>query len=59
MPFVDVRVFDASENLQGCPASHPEELIFEVWPGTMAACDEIENDHASLNPEIALGRSCE
>ena len=33
VPFVDVTVIDAAENPQGCPASHPEELIFEIWLG--------------------------
>ena len=42
MPFVDVTVVDASENPTGCPASHPEELIFEVWPGTTGMCDCLE-----------------
>ena len=54
-----MTVLDAKENFRGCPDSHPEELIFEVWPGTMAACSEIENDRVSLNPEIALGMKCD
>ena len=43
MPFVDAIVLYAEENRQGCPASHPEELIFEVWPGTRALCDYLES----------------
>ena len=42
VPFVDVTVIDASENPAGCPASHPEELIFEVWPGITGMCDCLE-----------------
>ena len=59
MPFVDVTVIDASENPQGCPASYPEELIFEVWPGTMAVCDMLESEHQNMGGTIHHGRHCD
>ena len=43
LPFVDVTVVDAQEFPNGCPNTHPEELIFEVWPGTMGVCDRLRN----------------
>ena len=42
MPFVDVTVIDADENPQGCPLSHPEELIFEIWHGSMGYCSTFD-----------------
>lgn len=42
VPFVDITVIDALENPNGCPASHPEELIFEIWHGTRGVCDLLE-----------------
>ena len=39
VPFVDAAVFDASEHPRGCPASHPHELVYEVWLGTRCMCD--------------------
>ena len=58
IPFVDVTVLDAKENWRGCPDSHPEELIFEVWPGTMAVCDELESGDLSFRDDITLGVNC-
>ena len=56
VPFVDVTVIDAAENPQGCPASHPDELIFEVWPGTMGLCDGLE---AEGHRKYELGKPCD
>ena len=42
MPFVDVVVIDAVENPRGCPDSHPDELLFEVWHGISGMCDCLE-----------------
>jgi len=44
VPFVDVIVLDAAENPLGCPESHPDDLIFEVWPGTTGMCDCLESE---------------
>ena len=44
VPFVDVTIIDATENPQGCPDSHPEELIYEVWPGITGMCDCLERE---------------
>ena len=38
-PFVDIIVIDSVEFNQGCPDSHPDEVIFEVWPGSTAVCN--------------------
>ena len=56
VPFVDVTVIDAAENPTGCPASHPDELIFEIWPGTMGLCDYLENEH---DRSYELGKPCD
>lgn len=55
-PYVDVIVVDASENPLGCPESHPEELIYEVWPGTKGVCDCLERYR---DREYYLGIHCE
>ena len=55
-PFVDVTVVDASENPSGCPASHPEELIYEVWPGTYGYCDALEQKG---DRSYKLGKKCD
>ena len=34
-PFVDI-ISVLSED--GCPSSHPELVVFDVWPGTMPLC---------------------
>ena len=44
MPYVDIIVIDAKENYGGCPNSHPEELIYEVWPGITGMCDCLERE---------------
>ena len=38
-PYVDIVVQDTSKLMQGCPATHPEEVIYNVWPGTEQMCD--------------------
>ena len=43
LPFVDLIVVDANENYQ-CPESHPDEFIFEVWPGITAKCDCLQRE---------------
>ena len=43
VPFVDAIVLDAEENILGCPDSHPDELIFELWPGTTGMCDCLQD----------------
>ena len=44
VPFVDVAIFDADETLNGCPQSHPDELIFELWIGTTMMCDCLQQE---------------
>ena len=39
LPFVDIAIVDAQQNPEGCPDSHPDEIIFEVWPGTQNFCE--------------------
>ena len=57
-PFVDVKVVDAAENPQGCPDSHPDELIYEVWMGTMGLCDGLETEDKNYK-EYKLGKTCD
>ena len=40
---VDMTDFPTDES-KDCPESHPEELIFSIWPGTTQSCDAIEDD---------------
>ena len=39
LPFIDLIVIEVNENVRKCPSSHPEEFIFDVWPGITAKCD--------------------
>lgn len=44
-PFTDIIVVDVNETqMTDCPKTHPEELIYEVWPGTRQMCDCLERD---------------
>ena len=43
-PFVDAIIVDASQNPLGCPNTHPEELVYEVWPGITGICDCLERE---------------
>lgn len=46
--YTDLHVVDMTDEQadesKDCPSSHPEELIFNVWPGTVQACDCAKND---------------
>ena len=45
--YTDLLVIETDEQAdesKDCPLSHPEELIFSVWPGTIQACDCEKND---------------
>ena len=58
MPFVDAIVLNAIESELGCPASHPDELIYELWPGTTGMCDCIEergNEKYTLHEKCGSG----
>ena len=45
-PFTDIIVVDVNETkMTDCPETHPDELIYEVWPGTRQMCDCLENDN--------------
>ena len=57
MPFVDVTIVEADETNRGCPASHPDELIFEVWPGITGMCDCLEREEGE-GREYYLHREC-
>ena len=32
------------EWLSSCPETHPEELFYEIWPGTRGLCDCLERE---------------
>ena len=34
-PFVDAIV----TSNRNCPATHPEDFVFDMWPGTVGLCD--------------------
>ena len=55
MPFVDVIVIDAEERNRGCPYTHPDELIFEVWQGITGMCDCLEREEDRI---YNLHREC-
>ena len=40
---VDMTDLSTNES-KDCPESHPEELIFSIWPGTVQSCDCIEDE---------------
>ena len=39
-PFVDAIVTAARE----CPDSHPEDLVYDMWPGTRGHCDCLQSE---------------
>ena len=44
-PFSDIVVVDIDTNSPGnteCPATHPHDVIYSVWPGTRHMCDCLE-----------------
>ena len=41
-PYTDIVVVDASGWVSDCPASHPEDVIYQIWPGTRYMCDCLE-----------------
>lgn len=52
-PFADVIVIKATDasssgNRQRCPESHPDDLIFDVWPGTTHMCDCLERESSRI-----------
>ena len=58
VPFVDAIVLAAEESVLGCPASHPDELIYELWPGITGMCDCIEdrgNENYKLHDKCGDG----
>ena len=57
-PFTHVTVVDAEENPQGCPDSHPDELIFEVWMGTTGLCDGLQSPDKEWK-RYHLGKGCD
>ena len=38
--YVDLVTVDAD---QSCPTTHPEEVIYDIWPGTTLACDCLDH----------------
>ena len=38
-PFVDAIV----TSNQNCPATHPEDFVYDMWPGTVGLCDCLSN----------------
>ena len=51
-PFIDVLVIHTGTYSQNydtlvntdCPSTHPDEVFYEVWPGTRQMCDCLERD---------------
>ena len=39
-PFVDAIVTSAAT----CPATHPEDLVWDMWPGTVGHCDCLQRE---------------
>ena len=47
-PFIDIIVVDidsASDSSQGCPETHPEDVVYDIWPGTVQVCDCLEDEY--------------
>ena len=56
-PFTDITVVDADDN---CPASFPDEVIYNVWPGTRMMCDCIDRSFEYfLDQECKKGKNGE
>jgi len=52
-PFIDMIVVKLAENDQkSCPQSHPDEVLYQVWPGIKRFCDCTSIDDGS---KAALG----
>ena len=41
-PFVGIKVLDAEE-YPTCPSDYPEDVVYDIWLGTRAVCDCLEN----------------
>ena len=56
-PFVEIVMIDVEDNQfeQSCPESHPEELMYEIWSGTRALCDCLEQESSRY---IAIDTMC-
>ena len=53
-PFVDVIVLDSNKH-QVCPKTHPEEIMYDIWPGTTHYCDCLQR---SSNRLYELNKKC-
>ena len=46
-PFTDVVVVDIGANNlldTECPVTHPDDVVYSIWPGTRHMCDCLERD---------------
>ena len=51
VPFTDITVVDSD---RACPKDYPDNVVYEVWPGTRRMCDCIERSF-----EFFLDQECE
>ena len=57
-PFVDVIVANGEEQ---CPLDHPEDLVYDIWPGTCGHCDCLRREgdrNWTLDKECDRGNNC-
>lgn len=38
-PFTDIVVLNSLTDTRGCPTQYPDEVIYDLWPGTQQMCD--------------------
>lgn len=51
-PFVDAIVTSAAT----CPATHPEDLVWDMWPGSVGHCDCLQREE---DRSIHLNMKCD
>ena len=54
-PFIDVIVMDSTLDTAGCPADFPDEVVYDIWPGTMQMCDCMQRKEER---KIDIGTEC-
>ena len=57
-PIVGVRAFtqQKADSQGGCPPDYPEDIMYDIWPGTRGLCDCLERGG---DRQVFLDQKCE
>ena len=60
-PIVGIRAFTdrGSQKVGGCPVEYPEDIMYDIWPGTRGMCDCLEREgdrRADMNEMCLRGK---